>query len=150
MVSMYVLLCTFMMYYLVVSISLIHQSDYNFAFFWDQSPCGKRSIRSWLEFSARIPLPTTETTQQLEEKNYQPIGGCKLKRNCWRCKKTLPKAQRTRGLSSYHKFTNLDQITISESRLSVNLKISTKHQHQHQASESWPRFNFITSTKHQQ
>ena len=62
----------------------------------------------------------------------------------------LPKAQRTRVLSSYHKFTNLDQITISESRLSVNLKISTKHQHQHQASESWPRFNFITSTKHQQ
>ena len=44
--------------------------------------------------------------------------------------KTLPKAQRTRGLSSYHKFhTNLDQTSISESRLSINFKISTKRQH---------------------
>ena len=44
--------------------------------------------------------------------------------------KTLPKAQRTRGLSSYHKsHTNLDQTSISESRLSINFKISTKHQH---------------------
>ena len=67
-------------YYLVVSILLIRQSDYNFAFFWDQSPCGKRSIRSWLEFSARIPLPTTETTKQLEEKLYQPTGRYKLKK----------------------------------------------------------------------
>ena len=45
-------------------------------------------------------------------------------------KKTLPKAQQTRGLSSYHKFhTNLDPTSISESRLSIDLKISTKHQH---------------------
>ena len=43
---------------------------------------------------------------------------------------TLPKAQRTRGLSSYHKFhKHLDQTSISESQLSINLKISTKHQH---------------------
>merc|ERR1711873_76417 len=49
--------------------------------------------------------------------------------------KTLPKAQRTRGLSSYHKITvhslqilNIC-ITISESQISVNFKISTKHQH---------------------
>ena len=52
---------------------------------------------------------------------------------------TLPKAQRTRGLSSYLKFTvyssqftNLDQIIIPESQLIINLKsqpnisISTK------------------------
>ena len=45
-------------------------------------------------------------------------------------RKTLPKAQRTRGLSSYHKFhTNLDQISILESRLNINFEISTKHQH---------------------
>ena len=54
-------------------------------------------------------------------------------------KKTLPKAQRTRGLSSayqsnlfrsYHKLnTNLDQISSPESRPSINFKISTKHQH---------------------
>ena len=44
--------------------------------------------------------------------------------------KTLPKAQRTRGLSSYQKLhTNLDQTPISEFRLSINFKISTKHQH---------------------
>ena len=53
--------------------------------------------------------------------------------------------------------TNLDQIKISESRLSINFKISTKHHHlnlklfwPNLASESRPRFNFITSTKHQQ
>ena len=44
--------------------------------------------------------------------------------------KTLPKAQRTRGLSSYHELhTNLDQISFSESRPSVNFKISTKYEH---------------------
>ena len=44
---------------------------------------------------------------------------------------TLPKAQRTRGLSSYHisSYTNLDQISISESRLSIDIKISSKHQY---------------------
>ena len=43
---------------------------------------------------------------------------------------TLPKAQRTRGLSSYHKLDkNIDQTSISESRLSIYFKISTKHQH---------------------
>ena len=43
--------------------------------------------------------------------------------------KTLPKAQRTRGLSSYHKLhTNLDQISSSESLPNINFKISTKHQ----------------------
>ena len=54
---------------------------------------------------------------------------------------------------------NLDQNSSSESRTSINFKISTKHQHfdETQASKSWPnlasesrpRFNFITSTKHQ-
>ena len=68
-------------------------------------------------------------------------------------KKTLPKAQRTRGLSSYHKF-------LHKSWSKFNLKISTKHQQLHKTltSKSWPnldsecrpRFNFITSTKHQQ
>ena len=45
---------------------------------------------------------------------------------------TLPKAQRTRGLSSYHKITVHSSqilITISESGLSINFKISTKHQY---------------------
>ena len=37
--------------------------------------------------------------------------------------KTLPKAQLTRGLSSYHKLdTTLDQTSISKSRLSINFK----------------------------
>ena len=40
--------------------------------------------------------------------------------------KTLPKAQRTRGLSG--SYTNLNQISSSESRPSTNFKISTKHQ----------------------
>ena len=61
-----------------------------------------------------------------------------LRAPCWQLRshlfaarfKTLPKAQRTRGLSSYHKFhTNLDQISILESRLNINFEISTKHQH---------------------
>ena len=49
-------------------------------------------------------------------------------------------------------YTNLDEISISESRLSINFKISTKHQflnlclkswpNLYLASESWPRFNF--------
>ena len=70
---------------------------------------------------------------------------------------TLPKAQRTRGLSSYHKLhTNLDQISyfrisnryqlqnLKTSRLKLNLKILAK-----------PSFRIstkiqITSTKHQQ
>ena len=44
--------------------------------------------------------------------------------------KTLPKAQRTRGLSSYHKLhTNLDQTSISQSRLSFNSIVFTIHQH---------------------
>ena len=52
---------------------------------------------------------------------------------------TLPKAKRTRGLSSAYQsnflghitsfHTNLDQISSSESRPSINFKISTKHQH---------------------
>ena len=48
----------------------------------------------------------------------------------WQKIVTLPKAQRTRELSSYHKFqTNLDQTLIAESQLSINFKISTKHHH---------------------
>ena len=86
--------------------------------------------------------------------------------SCWYCcqtnKKTLPKAQRTRGLSSYHK------ITVHKSWAYYNFRISIKHllQNLNQtsasrlnlklkswpnlASEYWPRFNFVTSTKHQQ
>ena len=51
--------------------------------------------------------------------------------------------------------TNIDQISSSESRPSIIFKISTKHQPLHktwgskswpnQASESWPRLNFITT-----
>ena len=59
--------------------------------------------------------------------------------------KTLPKAQRTRGLSSYHKFKH---------KSCINFKITTKHQPLHKtcsnlASESRQKFNFITFTKHQ-
>ena len=52
---------------------------------------------------------------------------------------TLPKAQRTRGLSSAYQstclghitssITDLDQISSSESLPSINFKILTKHQH---------------------
>ena len=50
--------------------------------------------------------------------------------------KTLPKAQRTRGLSSAYQSnlmghitnTNIDQISSSESRQSIDFKISTKIQ----------------------
>ena len=87
----------------------------------------------------------------------------------WFYIETLPKAQRTRGLSSsyqsnflrpYHKFKHKSWSHIIF-RISTKhqLKISTKHQHIHatQNSKSWPnlaaesrpRFNFITSTKHQ-
>ena len=83
----------------------------------------------------------------------------------WCSLETLPKAQRTQGLSSayqskffrsYHKFlrkfwSNIFRI----SRPSSKIKISTKHQHFEKSwpnldSESWPRLNFITTTKHQQ
>ena len=48
--------------------------------------------------------------------------------NIFQClKKKLPKAQRPRGLIG--SYTNLDQISSSESRPSTNLKISTKHKH---------------------
>ena len=56
--------------------------------------------------------------------------------------------------------TNLDQISSSESRPSINIKASTKHKplHKNQTSKSWPnlasecrpRLIFMTSTKHQQ
>ena len=55
--------------------------------------------------------------------------------------------------------TNLDQMSSSECRPSIKFKISPKHQplYKTKASKSWPnlasesrpRFNFITSTKHQ-
>ena len=81
---------------------------------------------------------------------------------CEEDKKTLPKAQRTRGLSSYHK------ITVHKSWTYYSYRISLKHQLQNLnqtsssrlnlklkswpnlASEYCPRFNFVTSTKHQQ
>ena len=55
---------------------------------------------------------------------------------------TLPKAQRTRGLSSYYKLLHKSW--------SNNFRILTKHWLPNLASEFWPRFNFVTSTKHQQ
>ena len=52
------------------------------------------------------------------------------------------------------------RVEFTESRLSINFKISTKHQNldsylklksrPNLASEYWPRFNFVNSTKHQQ
>ena len=100
--------------------------------------------------------------------------------------KTLPKAQQTRGLSVLAKvtslghilrsYTNFDQISSSESWPSINLKISSKPQHQNigqssalksvlnlhfniltkpcsrslnknLASKTWPNFSFQISTK---
>ena len=76
--------------------------------------------------------------------------------------KTLPKAKRTRGLTSYHK------ITVHKSWIYYDFRISIEHslQNLNQTSasrlnlklKSWPnlvaeylpRFNFVTSTKHQQ
>ena len=91
----------------------------------------------------------------------------------WKCPdtiKTLPKAQRARGLSSCHNFfsyTNLDQISLSKSRLSINFNISistklklkiltgpsfrilTKIQlrdlNQASAAKYWPNFSFKIS-----
>ena len=66
-------------------------------------------------------------------------------------KKTLPKAQRTRGLCSYHKFLHTSWSN-SESRVSIYSSISNLNLEYwpNLGSESWPRFNFVTSTKHQQ
>ena len=65
---------------------------------------------------------------------------------------TLPKAQRTRGLSSYHMFhTNLDQTSILESRLSIKprFRILTKIQlcnlNQTSAAKYLPNFSFKIS-----
>merc|ERR1711949_117962 len=49
------------------------------------------------------------------------------------------------GVHITSSYTNLDQISISETSLNLNLKSSPNL-----ASESWPRFNFVNSTKHQQ
>ena len=63
--------------------------------------------------------------------------------------KTLLKAQRTRGLSSYHKFhTNLDETSILESQLSIQprFRILTKIQlcnlNQTSAAKYWPNLSF--------
>ena len=59
-------------------------------------------------------------------------------------KGTLPKAQRTRGLSSYHRISIKHQLQnpnqTSASWLNLKLK----------STEYWLRINFVTSTKHQQ
>ena len=60
----------------------------------------------------------------------------------------MPKAQRTRGLSSYyrisikHQLQNFNQTSASQ----LNLKLKSWP---NLASEYWPRFNFVTSSKHQ-
>ena len=68
--------------------------------------------------------------------------------------KTLPKAQRTRGLSSYHKFKHESWsnfiLRISTSKSQPNIGLSIKLVQTYVASEYQPRFNFMTSTKHQQ
>ena len=67
---------------------------------------------------------------------------------------TLPKAQRTRGLSSYHKFKHESWsnfiLRISTSKSQPNIGLSIKLVQTYVASEYQPRFNFMTSTKHQQ
>ena len=63
--------------------------------------------------------------------------------------KTLPKAQRTRGLNSYYRISIKHQLQIfnQTSASQLNLKLKSWP---NLASEYWPRFNFVTSTKHQQ
>ena len=62
--------------------------------------------------------------------------------------KTLPKAQRTRGLSSYYRISIKHQLQIfnQTSASQLNLKLKSWP---NLASEYWPRFNFVTSSKHQ-
>ena len=83
--------------------------------------------------------------------------------HCQYLKETLPKAQRTWGLSSayqsnffrlYHKFlhkswSNIFRIS-NKHQLQNNNQISAFRQNLNLASESRPRMNFITTTKHQQ
>ena len=73
---------------------------------------------------------------------------CPINQKCRFWGKTLPKAQRTRGLSSYyrisikHQLQNFNQTSASQ----LNLKLNSWP---NLASEYWPRFNFVTSSKHQ-
>ena len=66
----------------------------------------------------------------------------------WASKQTLPKAQRTRGLSSYYRISIKHQLQIfnQTSASQLNLKLKSWP---NLASEYWPRFNFVTSSKHQ-
>ena len=65
--------------------------------------------------------------------------------------KTLPNAQRTRGLSSDY-LQNLDQASTSKiwPNISISSKLKTSKSWPNLASESRPRLNCITTTKHQQ
>ena len=73
---------------------------------------------------------------------------CPINQKCRFWGKTLPKAQRTRGLSSYyrisikHQLQNFNHSSASQ----LNLKLNSWP---NLASEYWPRFNFVTSSKHQ-
>ena len=79
---------------------------------------------------------------------YNAMYGMHIYSEKWPQHKTLPKVQRTRGLSSYqrisivHQLQNLNQTSASQ----LNLKLKSWP---NLASEYRPRFNFIASTKHQ-
>ena len=91
----------------------------------------KRATR-WLKSPKRSCWPSPPSLQQMRRKAYD-------KKHCQRHNEPEGWVHIT---SSY---TNLDQISISETSLNLNLKSSPNL-----ASESWPRFNFVNSTKHQQ
>ena len=79
-----------------------------------------RSCRHCFTFSQSFSRPCTG---KLQTSLIIPWGGLDIFQILQQLTyETLPKAQRTRGLSSYHKFFK------SEPRLSMNFKISTKHQ----------------------
>ena len=122
---------------------------------------------TWISLQSSLgPISPQPPLSQPNPTQLDSAGKANLMWNCfgekWCGFKTLPKAQRTRGLSSayqsnffrsYHKFLHKS----SKSRPSTNFKISTKHQHLNKTYKSWPnlasesrpRLNFITKTKHQ-
>ena len=92
-------------------------------------------------FDERVVMMANNFVVMKKEKNKVHIS-------CQPLQETLPKAQRTRGLSSYyrisikHQLQNFNQTSASQ----LNLKLKSWP---NLASEYWPRFNFVTSSKHQ-
>ena len=122
----------------------------------------------WAQFAAKIILGAQFAKQQIFWAKFaraqfaraQIVGtqyaGTNLpQKHCQRHNGPEGWVHITRSQYTVHR--HIEHITISESRLSINFKISTKHRPNlklrswlNLASEYWPRFNFVTSTKHQQ